>query len=107
MSVFLLDNTGIFPYSTDMPRNKERKCGLLREIRESNKASLNEYAMRIGISVGALSNIERGRRGFSFDTGVKIAEVYDIPVGILRDEFSNELKQSGSKASDAGRQAHA
>lgn len=59
----------------------------LRALRKAHALTLTELAMRIGRSVGYLSQIERGLSEPSIGDLRKLAAVYDIPLGFF---FAND-----------------
>jgi transcriptional regulator with XRE-family HTH domain len=66
----------------------EMKVGeRIREVRKSKRIRQKVLARMVGISPGALTNFEKGRRRISLDWLQKIAEALDTPVSyFLPDE---------------------
>ncbi len=60
---------------------RSRLGGAIREQRLVRGLSQTEVARRVGISPSALSQVERGVRGPSGDTLVRLWEVLDVPFG--------------------------
>ena len=59
----------------------------IREVRKSKRIRQKVLARMVGISPGALTNFEKGRRRISLDWLQKIAEALDTPVSyFLPDE---------------------
>ena len=65
------------PVVADRPRFGD----LLRQLRESRGVGQADLARRIGISPSALSQAERGVRGVSADTLMRIYETLGLPLG--------------------------
>jgi transcriptional regulator with XRE-family HTH domain len=56
----------------------------LREKRQAKRLNIRDFAKRVGLAAGHLSNLENGRAGPpSADMIHKMAEVLDVPVGEL------------------------
>lgn len=59
-------------------------CGAIgvrvRTVREARGLTQKELAQRVGITQGALSNYERGKRDMAVSTVIAIAEALDVPV---------------------------
>lgn len=58
----------------------------LRELRHARQMSLEELAERTGLSIGLLSQIERGKGNPSFVTLSKVADALDIQLGYFFSE---------------------
>ncbi len=74
--------------SPDLSAGAEMKVGeRIREVRKSKRIRQKVLARMVGISPGALTNFEKGRRRISLDWLQKIAEALDTPVSyFLPDE---------------------
>jgi transcriptional regulator with XRE-family HTH domain len=72
----------------DLNAGAEMKVGeRIREVRKSKRIRQKVLARMVGISPGALTNFEKGRRRISLDWLQKIAEALDTPVSyFLPDE---------------------
>ncbi|NGO62453.1 helix-turn-helix transcriptional regulator [Rhizobium daejeonense] len=57
----------------------------LRQLRKEKKLTQEELAVRIGRSVDALSNLERGKSLPNFITIEQLAQALDVPLGDLFD----------------------
>lgn len=55
----------------------------VRVLRKARKLTLEDIGRRSGVSVGLLSQIERGRGNPSFNTLAQIAHALEIPIGRL------------------------
>jgi len=64
---------------------------ILRRRREANEWSLADIATASGISVGHLSEVERGRKDISTDRLVPLARALETTVGELYLELGREL----------------
>jgi transcriptional regulator with XRE-family HTH domain len=73
---------------SDLSAGQEMKVGeRIREVRKSKRIRQKVLARMVGISPGALTNFEKGRRRISLDWLQKIAEALDTPVSyFLPDE---------------------
>jgi len=73
---------------SDLNSGAEMKVGeRIREVRKSKRIRQKVLARMVGISPGALTNFEKGRRRISLDWLQKIAEALDTPVSyFLPDE---------------------
>jgi transcriptional regulator with XRE-family HTH domain len=73
---------------SDLNAGAEMKVGeRIREVRKSKRIRQKVLARMVGISPGALTNFEKGRRRISLDWLQKIAEALDTPVSyFLPDE---------------------
>jgi transcriptional regulator with XRE-family HTH domain len=60
---------------------RERLGGAIRDQRLARGLSQSELARRVGITPSALSQVERGVRGPSGDTLVRLWEVLEVPFG--------------------------
>ena len=74
--------------SGEVKSAQELKVGeRIREVRKSKRIRQKVLARMVGISPGALTNFEKGRRRISLDWLHKIAEALDTPVAyFLPDE---------------------
>lgn len=74
--------------SSQLTAGTEMKVGeRIREVRKSKRIRQKVLARMVGISPGALTNFEKGRRRISLDWLQKIAEALDTPVSyFLPDE---------------------
>jgi transcriptional regulator with XRE-family HTH domain len=74
--------------SSELSAVSEMKVGeRIREVRKSKRIRQKVLARMVGISPGALTNFEKGRRRISLDWLQKIAEALDTPVSyFLPDE---------------------
>ena len=73
---------------SELTVGSEMKVGeRIREVRKSKRIRQKVLARMVGISPGALTNFEKGRRRISLDWLTKIAEALDTPVSyFLPDE---------------------
>jgi Predicted transcriptional regulators len=55
----------------------------LRSLRKMRNLTLEELGRRSGVSMGLISQIERGRGNPSFNTLVQMAHALDVPIGRL------------------------
>ena len=90
--------TGSMPFGTEGRRVKEASGELksaqelkvgeqIREVRKAKRIRQKVLARMVGISPGALTNFEKGRRRISLDWLHRIAEALDTPVAyFLPDE---------------------
>lgn len=60
----------------------------LRELRKSSGLSLKLVADKVGISIGSLSQIERGKSSPSVRVLASLAQTLQIPLGLLFEEMS-------------------
>jgi transcriptional regulator with XRE-family HTH domain len=74
--------------STELKSAQEMKVGeRIREVRKAKRIRQKVLARMVGISPGALTNFEKGRRRISLDWLHRIAEALDTPVAyFLPDE---------------------
>jgi transcriptional regulator with XRE-family HTH domain len=74
--------------SSNLNPGQEMKVGeRIREVRKAKRIRQKVLARMVGISPGALTNFEKGRRRISLDWLQKIAEALDTPVSyFLPDE---------------------
>jgi transcriptional regulator with XRE-family HTH domain len=83
--------------ATDAPvTTRERLGGAIRDQRLARGLSQTELARRVGITPSALSQVERGVRGPSGDTLVRLWEVLEVPFG---PDASSELGYRVSRRS--------
>jgi transcriptional regulator with XRE-family HTH domain len=66
----------------------------LKEIRKNKNLTATELAVKIGISQGQYSNIERGTRNASQRMRIKIAQAFDIPLEDLNQILLTHAVQS-------------
>ena len=67
--------------SSKVTSSRELQVGeTIREVRKSKRIRQKVLARMVGISPGALTNFEKGRRRISLDWLHKIAEALDTPV---------------------------
>ncbi len=78
----------LWEVGSDLNSGSEMKVGeRIREVRKSKRIRQKVLARMVGISPGALTNFEKGRRRISLDWLQKIAEALDTPVSyFLPDE---------------------
>src|SRR2546423_9018065 len=69
---------------------------VLRRRREAGEWSLAHIAGSAGISIGHLSEVERGRKDISTDRLVDLARALDTTVGELYAEVGRELGAGGA-----------
>src|SRR2546423_13479434 len=69
---------------------------VLRRRREAGEWSLADIAGSAGISIGHLSEVERGRKDISTDRLVDLARALDTTVGELYAEVGRELGAGGA-----------
>lgn len=69
---------------TERASSRERLGTLIREQRLARDLSQVDVARRVGISPSALSQVERGVRGPSGDTLMRLWEVLGVPFGPIR-----------------------
>ena len=91
-------STVSMPFGTERRRTKEASGAVksaqelnvgerIREVRKAKRIRQKVLARMVGISPGALTNFEKGRRRISLDWLHKIAEALDTPVSyFLPDE---------------------
>lgn len=73
--------------ATDVPINTRQRLGTaIRDQRLAQGHSQAEIARRVGITPSALSQVERGVRGPSGDTLVRLWEVLGVPFGPREDD---------------------
>ena len=66
----------------------------IRDYRQRNGISQQEFAETIDISVNFLSEIENGRKGMSFETLYTICKKYNIPSDLILFGPAPETKPS-------------
>lgn len=66
----------------------------IREVRKSKRIRQKVLARMVGISPGALTNFEKGRRRISLDWLQRIAEALDTPVAYFLPDESSAGKAS-------------
>lgn len=63
----------------------------IRELRQARGWVMIDLAKKIGISVAHISDLERGKRGLSYEWMVKIARALDCkPADLLTDSHTSE-----------------
>lgn len=55
----------------------------LQRLREQRGLSQKELAKRVGVSTGAIGNYEAGLRRPKFETLEALADVFNVPMGVL------------------------
>ena len=58
----------------------------IREYRKKQKLTMKELAERTGLSIGYISQVERGETEPSLSSLRKIAGEFDVPVYVLLDD---------------------
>ncbi len=64
----------------------------IRDLRKKKRVRQNELARMVGISPGALTNFEKGRRSISLDWLRAIADALDTPIAYFLSEGRGEKK---------------
>lgn len=78
---------------------------ILREIREAQKATLEEIALAADTNASNLSRIERGTQGYSPETLERIATVLGVTVSELHRRMETASQSTGkSRGGTAGPQ---
>lgn len=62
----------------------------IREYRKKQKLTIKELADRTGLSIGYISQVERGETEPSLSSLRKIAGEFDVPVYVLLDDHKND-----------------
>ena len=62
----------------------------IREYRKKQKLTMKELAERTGLSIGYISQVERGETEPSLSSLRKIAGEFDVPVYVLLDDHKND-----------------
>ena len=76
-----------------MTSSKKLQVGeTIREVRKSKRIRQKVLARMVGISAGALTNFEKGRRRISLDWLHKIAEALDTPVAYFLPDESDKSR---------------
>lgn len=57
----------------------------IRELRQKRNWTLNDLSARTGVSFSMLGHIENGRRSGTADTLEKIADAFNLRIGVLID----------------------
>ncbi len=79
--------------STKVSSSRELNVGeTIREVRKSKRIRQKVLARMVGISPGALTNFEKGRRRISLDWLHKIAEALDTPVAYFLPDESDKSR---------------
>lgn len=55
----------------------------IQTLREQNGMSQKDLAKRVGVSTGAIGNYEAGLRRPKFETIEALADIFNIPIGLL------------------------
>ena len=55
----------------------------IQTLREQSGMSQKELAKRVGVSTGAIGNYEAGLRRPKFETIEALADIFNIPIGLL------------------------
>lgn len=76
-----VDAAGAVTATGAMSTGRERLGRLIREQRAASGLSQAEVARRVGVTPSALSQVERGVRGLSGETLVRVWEVLGVPFG--------------------------
>lgn len=71
----------------------------LKQLRKEKKLTQEELAVRIGRSVDALSNIERGKSLPNFTTIEQLAQALDVPLKNLFDFDEHPFRNAGCSCS--------
>jgi transcriptional regulator with XRE-family HTH domain len=80
-------------------RQDERNVGQrIRELRKTRRLQQKKLAQMVGISHGALTNFEKGRRRISLDWLQRISEALDTPIAYFLPE---EREKRSIPAGDA------
>ena len=78
---------------TKVKSSREMHVGeTIREVRKSKRIRQKVLARMVGISPGALTNFEKGRRRISLDWLHKIAEALDTPVAYFLPDESDKSR---------------
>ena len=80
-----------FPHSETAEHVQATLGAILRRRRELQERSLADIAGPAGISVGFLSEVERGRKDVSTERLLKVARALDVTVAELFGELAREL----------------
>ena len=79
--------------SSKVTSSRELQVGeTIREVRKSKRIRQKVLARMVGISPGALTNFEKGRRRISLDWLHKIAEALDTPVAYFLPDESDKSR---------------
>ena len=62
----------------------------IRKLRKQNKFTLTQLAAKLGIDSGALSKIENNKRKLDEKLLPKLAEIFDLDLNIIKDEYISE-----------------
>ena len=74
-------------------RQDEQNVGQrIRELRKTRRLQQKKLAQMVGISHGALTNFEKGRRRISLDWLQKISEALDTPMAYFLDDPKPQSK---------------
>jgi transcriptional regulator with XRE-family HTH domain len=74
---------------------------VLRRRRTTQQLTLREVAARARVSLGYLSEVERGRKEASSELLASICEALGVPLSVVMREVSDELARAESAALDA------
>ena len=70
----------------------------IQSLREQNGMSQKELAKRAGVSTGAIGNYEAGLRRPKFETIEALADIFNVPIGLLiGDESAARILMSYDK----------
>jgi transcriptional regulator with XRE-family HTH domain len=89
-----------FPDMTDSPTPDDTQAGLARigaviRDRRRGRFTVKQLAAAAGVSIGVLSEVERGIGNPSYRTLHKIAEALDVQIGELVDGAGGQRNRSG------------
>jgi transcriptional regulator with XRE-family HTH domain len=65
---------------------------IIRDLRKSNNVAQQELARMVGLTPGALTNFEKGRRRISLDWLQKIAEALNTPMAYFIGDSQTHTK---------------
>lgn len=72
----------------------------LRSLRRQNELTQEDLAEEAAVSVEFVSKIERGLKGASFDTIVRLSNALEVPPKHLFDFSGNDSPGDGPKGAD-------
>ena len=64
----------------------------IRELRKTRRVRQKNFAQMVGVSPGALTNFEKGRRRISLDWLQRISEPLDTPIAYFLDDPKPQSK---------------
>ncbi len=79
---------------------------VIREIRETHKATLEEIAFAADTNASNLSRIERGTQGYSPETLERIATALGVTVSELHRRMETASQSAGNPSGDIASQKH-